>query len=108
MGMVDVTCLIPSVVLLVLAVQYGRGRWLRSMAGYDAAEEGDKVDLGPYAKRIASVAFWLGLLFLAWALEGCVRPYAPVVADAAVLTLEVLSAVAFVRLLRLVFSRGRR
>ena len=59
----DAVCLMTSIALIVLSIQYRRGRWLCSIAGYDVTKRESEIDIRPYAKLISSVTLWMGLLF---------------------------------------------
>ena len=69
----DAVCLMTSIALIVLSIQYRRGRWLCSIAGYDVTKRESEIDIRPYAKLISSVTLWMGLLFFLWAVEDWVR-----------------------------------
>lgn len=101
----DVVCLMTSVALIALSIQYRRGRWLCSIAGYDITKKERRIDLRPYAKLISSVTLWMGLLFFLLAIEGLVRNCNASVFDVLVLLLISFSSLSFVRLVRFVFLR---
>ena len=101
----DTVCLMTSIALIVLSIQYRRGRWLRSIAGYDVTKRESEIDIRPYAKLISSVTLWMGLLFFLWAVEGWVRDWNTSVFEVLVLLLFSLASLSFVRLVRFVFMR---
>lgn len=101
----SVVCLMTSIALIVLSIQYKRGRWLCSIAGYDVTKRGGGLDIRPYAKRISSVTLWMGLLFLLLAVEGWARNCNASVFEVLVLLLFILAFLSFVRLVRFVFLR---
>ena len=101
----DAVCLITSIALILLSIQYRRGRWLSSIAGYDVTKRESGIDMRPYAKLISSVTLWMGLLFFLWAVEGCVRDWNTSVFEVLVLLLFSLASLSFVRLVRFVFMR---
>ena len=101
----DAVCLMTSIALIVLSIQYRRGRWLCSIAGYDVTKRESEIDIRPYAKLISSVTLWMGLLFFLWAVEGWVRDWNTSVFEVLVLLLFSLASLSFVRLVRFVFMR---
>lgn len=101
----DTVCLMTSIALIVLSIQYRRGRWLRSIAGYDVTKRESEIDIRPYAKQISSVTLWMGLLFFLLAIEGWARDWNAGVFEVLVLLLFSLSFLSFVRLVRFVFMR---
>ena len=107
-GLVDkenAVCLMTSIALIALSIQYRRGRWLCSIAGYDVTKRESGLDIRAYAKRISSVTLWMGLLFFLWAVEGWARNCNASVFEVLVLLLFFLASLSFVRLVRFVFSR---
>lgn len=101
----DAVCLMTSIALIILSIQYRRGRWLCSIAGYDVTKRESGIDIRPYAKLISSVTLWMGLLFFLLAVEGWVRDWNASVFEVLVLLLFSLSSLSFVRLVRFVFMR---
>lgn len=71
----DAVCLMTSIALILLSIQYRRGRWLSSIAGYDVTKRESEIDIRPYARLISSVTLWMGLLFFLLAVEGWVRDW---------------------------------
>lgn len=105
MDIEDIVCLITSIALIVLSIQYRRGRWLCSIAGYDVTKRESGIDIRPYAKLISSVTLWLGLLFFLLAVEGWARNCNASVFEVLALLLFILASLSFVRLVRFVFLR---
>lgn len=105
MDIENAVCLMTSIALIALSIQYRRGRWLRSIAGYDVIKREIGLDIRPYAKRISSVTLWMGLLFFLWAVEGWARDCNASVFEVLVFLLFILVSLSFVRLVRFVFSR---
>ena len=101
----DAVCLITSIALILLSIQYRRGRWLSSIAGKKVKKRESGIDIRPYAKLISSVTLWMGLLFFLWAVEGWVRDWNTSVFEVLVLLLFSLASLSFVRLVRFVFMR---
>ena len=90
----DAVCLMTSIALIVLSIQYRRGRWLCSIAGYDVTKRESEIDIRPYAK-----------LFFLWAVEGWVHDWNTSVFEVLVLLLFSFTSLSFVRLVRFVFMR---
>ena len=88
----DAVCLMTSIALIVLSIQYRRGRWLCSIAGYDVTKRESEIDIRPYAKLISSVTLWMGLLFFLWAVEDWVRDWNTSVFEVLVLLLFSLAS----------------
>lgn len=104
-----ITCLILSVVLIVLAVQYRRGKWLASIAGYNMLSKSERrtIDIRPYATLISSVCVWTGLLLFVIAIEDWVKIFFPVAVSIIISILAILMGIAFFRLLRFLFINNR-
>ncbi len=106
----DVVNLVIAAVLLVLSIQYRRGKWLGSLAGYSTLPkaEREKLDMRPYANMVATTCLWLGLLFLVLGLKGWVPGVPPLGVYIAIAILAVLSGVAVVRLVRYIVANYRQ
>ena len=105
----DITCLVISVILVLLSIQYYRGKWFGSIAGYNALpkEARKNIDIRPYAQRISMSSFSMGLLFLAFALERWLREVNPVVFDVILCFLILFAVIAFLRMVKYIFINSR-
>lgn len=61
----DITCLVISAILFLFSIQYHRGKWYGSLAGYNTMpkDEREYIDIRPYVQRTSMVCFSMGLLF---------------------------------------------
>lgn len=105
----DITCLVISVALILLSIQYYRGKWFRSIAGYNALpkEARKNIDILPYARRISMSSFSMGVLFLALAFDQWLREVNPFAFDAILCLLIIFAVIAFVIMVKYIFVNGR-
>lgn len=105
----DITCLIISVTLILLSIQYSRGKWFGSIAGHNALSEEARsnIDIRPYAQRISMSSFSIGVLFLAFAFERWLRKVNTLIFDVILCFLIIFAVIAFLMMVKFIFVRGR-
>jgi hypothetical protein len=58
-----------AIFLLVLGIQFIRGKWLMFIAGYNTLEpeEREKIDIRPGARDVGIVCLWVSAMCVFWA-----------------------------------------
>lgn len=105
----DITCLVISAILFLFSIQYHRGKWYGSIAGYNTMPKDERkyIDIRPYAQRASMVCFSMGLLFLAFAFEWWLREINPIIFDVILCFSSIFAIITFFRMIKYAFMNGR-
>lgn len=98
-----------SAILILISIQYYRGKWLGSIAGYNSLpkEVRKDIDIRPYALRVSLSSFSLGLLILAVAFEDRMRALNVDVFNAILGFMILFAAIAFFRMVKYIVVNNR-
>ncbi|MBS5327797.1 MAG: DUF3784 domain-containing protein [Atopobium sp.] len=105
----DITCLVISAILFLFSIQYHRGKWYGSLAGYNTMpkDEREYIDIRPYVQRTSMVCFSMGLLFLAFAFEWWLREIDPIIFDVILCFSSIFAIITFFRMVKYAIMNGR-
>ena len=105
----DFTSLAISAILFLFSIQYHRGKWYGSLAGYNALPKDarEDIDIRPYVQRASRWSFSMGLLFLAFAFEWWLREINPIIFDVILCFSSIFAIITFFRLIKYAIMNGR-
>lgn len=98
-----------SAILILVSIQYYRGKWLGSIAGYNSLPKEVRKDINirPYALRVSLSSLSLGLLILVVAFEDWMRALNADAFNAILGFLIFFAAIAFFRMVKYVVVNHR-
>ena len=106
----DITCLVISAILFLFSIQYHRGKWYGSLAGYNALPKDAReyIDIRPYVQRASMSSFSMGLLLLTFAFEWWLREVNPIIFDVVLCFSSIFARITFFRMVKYIIMNGRQ